>query len=89
MEKVIRNVAEIDAADRLAIVHLIGMHLAEHQQVIISIVTINIASHDASQVPASNDVPAWWNVYEGLSDEDVDRLDQSVRRRADLTRVAR
>ena len=89
MEKVIRNVAEIDTADRLAIEHLIGMHLAEHQQVIISVVTLNITGSDASEVPASNDVPAWWNVYEGLSDEDIDRLDQAVHRRADLTRVVR
>ena len=35
MEKVIRDVADIDAADRQALAHVIGKHLAEHQQVII------------------------------------------------------
>lgn len=36
---------------------------------------------------AAESVPAWWNIYEGLSDEEVDHLDASVRQRADLTRV--
>jgi hypothetical protein len=31
-------------------------------------------------------IPEWWNVYEGLSDEEIDRLDQAIRERADLTR---
>ena len=82
MEKVIRNVAEIDTADRRAIEHMIGKHLAEHQQVIISVVNLDLVSPDASAVPESEGVPAWWNIYEGLSDEDVDRLDQAIRPRA-------
>ena len=86
MEKVIRNVADIDTADRQAIEHLIGGHLAEHQQIIISVVNLDLASPDPSAVPASAGVPAWWNIYEGLSEEDVDRLDQAIRPRADLTR---
>lgn len=86
MEKVIRNVAEIDPADRQAIEHVIGKHLAEHQQVIISIVNRDLAPPDESPLPAAGAVPAWWNIYEGLSDEQVDHLDQAVRQRANLTR---
>jgi hypothetical protein len=49
MEKVIRNVAEIDSADRRAIEHLIGKHLAEHQQIIISVVNIDLAIPDTTK----------------------------------------
>lgn len=86
MERIIRNVAEIDSADRRAIEHLIGDRLAEHQQIIISVVNLDLASPVESPIPASAGVPEWWNVYEGLNDEEVDRLDQAIRRRADLTR---
>ena len=87
MERIIRKVAEIDTADRLAIEHLIGTHLAEHQQIIISVVNLDLTSPDEPTAAKPGEVPAWWNVYEGLSDEDVDRLDASVRKRATLTRV--
>jgi hypothetical protein len=87
MEKVIRNVAEIDSADRRAIEHLIGKDLAAHQQVIISVVNVDLARPVESALPAAEEVPEWWKVYEGLNDEDVDRLDQAIRQRANLTRV--
>ena len=87
MEKVIRNVAEIDTADRRALEHLIGKHLAEHQQVIINVVNVDLSSPEPSAVPASEEVPPWWNIYEGLSDAEVDDLDQAIRQRANLTRV--
>jgi len=87
MEKVIRKVAEIDSADRRAIEHLIGEHLAEHQQVIISVVNVDLARPIESATLASDAVPDWWKVYEGLNDQDVDRLDQAIRPRANLTRV--
>ena len=87
MENVIRNVADIDAADRQALEHVIGKHLAEHQQVIISVVNLDLTSPGESAQAAPQAVPAWWNIYEGCTDEEVDRLDQAVRQRANLTRV--
>jgi hypothetical protein len=86
MERIIRKVADIDSADRRAIEHLIGDRLAEHQQIIISVVNLDLASPVESDTSASAGVPEWWNMYEGLSDEEVDRLDQAIRQRADLTR---
>jgi hypothetical protein len=88
MEKVIRNVAEIDQADRRVIENLIGKHLAENHQVIISIVNLDLTPPDASAGTASEHVPEWWNVYAGLSDGDVDRLDEAIRPRANLSRVS-
>jgi hypothetical protein len=86
MVKVIHNVAEMDTADRRALEHLIGDRLAEHQQIIISVVDLERARPAEPLTPAPTDVPEWWNVYEGLNDEDVDRLDQAIRSRAELTR---
>jgi len=88
MEKVIHNVAEIDTADRRAIEHLIGTHLADHQQVIISVVNLDLKNPAESTVPASRAVPVWWNIYEGLSDEDIDLLDRAIGQRADLNRFS-
>jgi hypothetical protein len=83
MESITRNVAEIDSADRRAIEHLIGKDLTEHQQVIISVVTLP----DEPAIPGSDGVPDWWKVYEGMDDEEVDRLDQAIRQRAEPTRA--
>lgn len=51
------------------------------------------ARHSTEQVikslsaePFAKDVPKWWNIYEGLSKEEIDRLDQAIRPRANLTR---
>jgi hypothetical protein len=86
MEKVIRNVAELDTGDRQALEHLIGKHLTEHQQVIISVVSLNLAEPDNATTPTPRAAPPWAKIYEGLSDEDVDRLDRAIRQRANLTR---
>ncbi len=89
MDAITRNVRDIDQADRDALEHVIGQSLREDQQIVI---TVRIASPPQSQsnetsgVPADEHVPAWWNVYEGLSDEEIDRLDQAIRERANLTR---
>ena len=85
MEKVTRNVAEIEAADRRALERVIGERLTEHQQVIISVVNLDAASPEKSAASSAEGVPAWWNIYEGLSDEEVDRLDQAIRQRANLS----
>ncbi len=87
MDSVIRNVADIEGPDRRALEHLIGKHLAEHQQVIISVVDRDFGCPQESPANTPQDVPAWWNVFEGLNDEEVDRLDQAIRQRANLTRV--
>jgi hypothetical protein len=39
-----------------------------------------------SGLPADENIPEWWSVYEGLTDEEADRLDRAIRERADFTR---
>ena len=85
MEEVIRNVAEIDDADRRALEHLIGKHLAEHQQVIISVIEVAVPQAlDDPRPPQS--LADWTHVYDGLSEEEIEAVDKIAKTRANLTR---
>jgi hypothetical protein len=90
MDAITRNVRDIDEADRGALEHVIGQSLHEDQQLVISVISISSSPppqvDEPSVARADEQVPEWWNVYEGLSDEEIDRLDQAIRERADLTR---
>jgi hypothetical protein len=83
MVTIIRNVRDLDPSERSALERLAGRPLCDRQRF-----TLQIADDDSPgpAVGTADDVPSWWNVYEGLTDEEVDRLDEAVRRRADLTR---
>jgi len=73
MESIVRNISEIDVADRQALEHVIGQRLGDHQQVIIQVTT---AGEQAAGVPAppaaGGGPPEWCNVYEGLSDDQIE-----------------
>ena len=84
MEEVIRNVAEIDDADRRALEHLIGKNLAQHQQVIISV--IEVAVPQALDPRPQQSLEDWTHVYDGLSDEEIEAVDKIAKTRANLTR---
>ena len=80
MESITRNVSEIDPVDRQALEHVIGQHLSANQQVIIKVVNVNLApprSEPASgSAPAQ--LPAWCNVYEGLTDAEIAEVESSI-----------
>ena len=88
MEAVVRNVRDLDQADRSALERVVGCQLAETQQVIVNVVEISPKpavgeSHDRG---SEIDVPEWWKIYDGLSDEEIDELDRAIQQRANLTR---
>jgi hypothetical protein len=86
METVIRNVRDLDQIDRSAMERVLGHELNETERIIVNVVSLDLAP---TVVPASAnpaDVPPWWNVYEGLDEEEIDRLDGAIRERANLTR---
>ncbi len=88
MDSIIRNVTDIDQADRQALEHVIGQHLRENQQVVISVLNVDMSKPLPAQTHSTEDrIPEWWKVYDGLSDDEVDRLDGAIRQRANLTRV--
>ena len=90
MEKVIRNVSDIDRADRQALEHVLGQSLRENQQVVIGIVNLDITKESATQPPprrpSGDGLPDWCNVYEGLTDEEISDLEKLILARADLRR---
>jgi hypothetical protein len=89
MDAITRNVRDIDPTDREALEHVIGESLREDQQIeikVLSVIRSPQPQSEPSNPPAEPQVPEWWHVYEGLSDEEIDRLDRAIRERADLTR---
>lgn len=88
METVTRNVRDINSADRQALEYVLGTRLRENQQVIINVMNVDVLAAPPSSPAAEPALPEWCNVYAGLSDEEIDRLDQATRRRLDLTRTS-
>jgi hypothetical protein len=89
MEAIIRQVRDIEESERHVLEHVLGHQLKENQQVIIQVVTLGIQPLPPaeSEIAAESDqLPEWCNVYEGLTDEQIDDLDTAIRERADLTR---
>ncbi len=87
MEKVVRNVADIDTADRRALEHVIGKRLSETEQLIISIVNLDMTDRPAGPArQPRQSLDDWTHVYDGLSEEDIEAIDQIAKQRANLTR---
>lgn len=85
METVIRNVRDIDRADRPAVERVVGHPLREGQRLVIQV----IPPEPPSVAPTTNsapELPEWTDVYQGLSDAEIDDLDSAIRERANLSR---
>jgi hypothetical protein len=89
MESVTRNVRDIEGEDRRALEHVLGRHLSDNDQVIIQVVPPGGATATGTQMvdsAPSDQLPDWCNVYEGLSEEEIDDLESIIKERANLTR---
>ncbi len=89
MESIIRNVRDIEHGERKVLEHLVGRQLQENQQLIISVVVLGSESGEGAQAtePAPSDqLPDWCNVYEGLTEKEIDELESIILQRANLTR---
>ena len=88
MADVIRNVNEIDSTDRQAIENLLGHPLQENEQVLIRVIIPEKESSGAEKQVFNRapTLPAWCNVYDGLSEEEIADLERIVLTRADLSR---
>jgi hypothetical protein len=84
MDSIIRNVREIDSRERQALEHVLGQPLMEDQRVIIQVETFP-AQLKADETPAT-ELPAWCDVYAGLTDEEIDEIEKIALSRADMTR---
>lgn len=86
MATVTRNVKDMATADRRALENVLGQLLTENQQIVVNVFDLESSEPPNSAQP-NTEIPAWWKIYEGLDDAEVDRLDQAIRQRASLTRT--
>jgi hypothetical protein len=86
METVVRNVRDLHGTERSAAEQLVGHTLRENQKLIIQVANIDVAVDRPSSDTRPGELPAWCNVYEGLSDKEIADLEKTILTRADLTR---
>jgi hypothetical protein len=94
MASIIRNVRAFDTADRQHLERILGQALRDDQQIIIQVVSptgIAVGSSTdagaaATPQTAKSPLPDWCNVYDDLSDREIQEIEKIILTRADLTR---
>lgn len=76
METLILNVRELGQLDRSALERLVGHQLRESERLVIQV--MNAGVEEPTPRPADDDLPAWSDVYEGLSDSEIDELNAAI-----------
>jgi hypothetical protein len=84
METIVRTVGELDQNVRSAFEQVVGHALGDRQRLVIPVIS-NDPPPSPPAVPPP-DLPEWTNVYQGLTDAEVDDLDAAIRERANLSR---
>ncbi len=89
MEMITRNVKDIETADRQALEHVISQHPADDQQLVIHVAKMEALPQDTptDSVPTTGSLPDWCNVYQGLTDKAISSLEETVLKRAELSRT--
>ena len=87
MESIVRNVSDIDVRDRHALEHVVGRALRDDQRLIIRLAEIEIPVEPVVVAPRLGEaLDDWTRFYDGLSNREVDEIDEIVKTRANLTR---
>lgn len=91
MNSVIRDVRDIDSSDRQALEHVLGQPLRDDQRVVIQVEPVpasSVVQENGDGKPQEAKLPAWCNVYEGLSDDEIADVERIALSRADMTRAS-
>lgn len=87
MESIIRDVTALDDTHRRAFEDVIGRELQASQRLIISVLDVEASSAAGAQgARPSQSLADWTKIYEGLSDDQIDEIDQIATTRATLSR---
>lgn len=79
------DVAALDEPHRRALEEVIGRQLVANQRLIISITELDVSrSGDATRLPQT--LADWTGVYNGLSEKEIEEIDEVAKSRANLTR---
>lgn len=79
------DVTNLDEKHRRALKDVIGTQLHRNQRLIISVTEVDVATHEPP-ARAAQSISDWTNVYEGLTDQEIEDIDRAVKTRANLTR---
>ena len=77
------DVATLDFPHRRALEEVIGQELQSNQQVLISVINLQTVVNDDRPSQTLDD---WTGIYDGLSDDEIEAVDATIKTRADLTR---
>jgi hypothetical protein len=81
------DVTSLDPAHRRALEDIVGHQLQAHQRLIIQITEVKTSGvAEVASPQRTQSVEDWSKVYEGLTEEQVEAIDQTVKTRANLTR---
>ena len=91
MASTVRNVKDIEAAERQVYESVLGQKLLENQQVVIQVVAspdTSAPSGSGGHAPPSGklELPKWCEVYEGLSDDEIAQVENVILCRRDMSR---
>ena len=78
------DVATLDVPHRRALEEVIGQQLLANQRLIISVTELEVPPNTGRR-PAQT-LDDWTHVYDGLSDDEIEAVDEVVNTRANLTR---
>ncbi len=79
METITRQVGEMQANERSAAELLIGHRLRGHEKLILQVVNLDMVEQASESRPAQS-LPDWCNIYNGLTDVEIDNIDKSITR---------
>ena len=77
METITRQVGEMQANERSAAELLLGHRLRGHEQLILQVLDLNATEPFEDSRP-SQSLPDWCNIYNGLTNVEIDNIDKSI-----------
>lgn len=86
METITRQVGEMQAPERSAAELLLGHRLRGHEQLILQVLELDVTVPLAEDSRPAQTLEDWVHVYDGLSDEEIEKIDAIAKNRANLTR---
>ena len=80
METITRDVGQMKTQERSAAELLVGHALREHERVIVHVLALDDEETASATLQPVATLPDWCNVYKGMTDAEVDEVQQSITR---------
>lgn len=86
METITRQVGDLRANERSAAELLLGRRLRGNERLILQVLDLNVVQPTVQDSRPAQTLEHWAQVYDGLSDEEIEAIDTIAKTRANLTR---